>query len=244
MKIIGIDCATDPKRIGLASASGTSSNLKLEYAQTGAGVDVARIIVEWMQNDSVLIAMDAPLGWPAPMGELLQQHKAGQSLAIEANNLFRRETDRFVKARTGKLPLDVGADRIARTAHAALDLLRQIQELTGEAIPMAWNPTFTGKAVIEVYPAVTLMAHGLPYLAYKDAKKDSNRLQRKTIVKGLSGLLSITSQQCESLLANADVLDAVLCCVAGSGFLQGRVLYPQDKETAEKEGWIWIPDTY
>lgn len=47
-------------------------------------------------ND-VLIAMDAPLGWPSSMGNVLFEHNAGEPLQIDSNILFWRETDRFIK---------------------------------------------------------------------------------------------------------------------------------------------------
>ncbi len=86
------------------------------------------------------LALDAPLGWPAVLGETLGPHIAGESLDGTPNELFRRQTDHFIKAVIGRQPLDVGADRIARTAHAALGLLEQLRQLTGQPVPLAWTP--------------------------------------------------------------------------------------------------------
>lgn len=68
----------------------------------------------------------------------------------------------------GKQTLDVGADRIARTARSALDILEQIRQLTGLPIDLAWQPDFAARvAAIEVYPAGTLRARQLPCTGYK-----------------------------------------------------------------------------
>ena len=57
-----------------------------------------------------------------------------------ANAMFRRITDVFIQTRLGKRPLDVGADRIARTAYAALAILAILRVELGIPIPLAWTP--------------------------------------------------------------------------------------------------------
>jgi hypothetical protein len=63
-----------------------------------------------------LDAIDAPLGWPKPLAETLIDHRAGLPIETPANAMFRRTTDLFIQRKLKKTPLDVGADRIARTA--------------------------------------------------------------------------------------------------------------------------------
>src|SRR5207253_1199225 len=139
--------------------------------------------------DRVLLAFDAPLGWPQPLGRALAEHRAGHPLSLPAHQLFRRATDRFVKARIGKQSLDVGADRIARTAHSALKLLADVRQKTGLPIPMAWEPSYSERvAAIEVYPAATLIAHGIPDTGYK--KKDKIA-ERKAIMGSLERVIQL-----------------------------------------------------
>ena len=173
--IIGVDCAVDERRIGLAL--GRLSEGALEILQVDTPTrdrSAVEIIAGWIADDApTLLALDAPLGWPADLGEALSRHAAGRPVGGEANRLFRRETDRSVKERICKQPLDVGADRIARTAHATLDLLDEVRRKTGHAIPLAWYPTQKeGPSAIEVYPAATLSAYGLPHSRYKGAVKE------------------------------------------------------------------------
>src|SRR5437016_7332440 len=49
--------------------------------------------------------------------------------------MFRRVTDDVIYERLGKRPLDVGADRIARTAHAALRFLEELRGFLGSTSP-------------------------------------------------------------------------------------------------------------
>ena len=82
-----------------------------------------------------LLAIDTPLGWPVRLGCALTNHRAGEPIAADADRLFRRDTDRFIKLKLGKTPLDVGADQIARTAHTALCLLNGLRQCLDETVP-------------------------------------------------------------------------------------------------------------
>jgi hypothetical protein len=57
------------------------------------------------------------------LAETLIIHRAGMSLETPADPMFRRTTDVFIQRTLKKTPLDVGADRIARTAYATLAIL-------------------------------------------------------------------------------------------------------------------------
>lgn len=141
-----------------------------------------------------------------------------------ANELFRRTTDNRIHERLGKRSLDVGADRIARTAHAALRLLDDLRVDTGHAIPLAWDHLDHARvAAIGVYPAATRIVHGMP--------------------SGSGSLLGLDSSRCHLTRdwssESADARDAVMCAVAAMDFLVGRAIPPVDRALAEHEGWIW-----
>lgn len=240
--IIGIDCATEPKKVGLAKARLYQGRLTIDAAQTGTGdKELAQLILEWIPDrQPTLLALDAPLGWPDALGAALATHQAGMAIERPANQLFRRETDRFIKAQTGKQPLDVGADRIARTATAALHLLSRIRQLTGQSIPLAWVPNIAGLAAIEVYPAGTLTGYGLTNGGYKDVSAEHRHI-RASLIEQLPSWVAIAEPA--PLIANADILDAALCCLAGANFLQGNCYPPVNEPLAHKEGWIWVQKT-
>lgn len=242
MRIVGIDCATDPKKVGLALSEFDEVSHRLLCAQQGAGLNLAETVAEWINHQHpVLIALDAPLGWPMDLGQSLHNHAAGAPIEAEGNQLFRRETDRFIKRRLNKQPLDVGADRIARTALAALNLLKGIRDFTGCEIPLAWRPEIEQTSAIEVYPAATLTSHVMPAQGYKTNSAEHEHV-RSRIIDDLEEYIAIEDRA--PLLKSADTLDAVICCLAAADFLSGKSSQPEDLELAMKEGWIWVRKTW
>ncbi|HCO96973.1 MAG TPA: DUF429 domain-containing protein [Phycisphaerales bacterium] len=236
--IIGIDCATKPKKVGLALGSWHDHKADILATTTGShDKPIAETIASWIRIDQpTLISMDAPLGWPARLGCTLASHVSGEFIATTPDKLFRRATDCMVKKKLGRQPLDVGADRIARTAHAALQIIGGLGQLTGQSIPLAWDQAIEGISVIEVYPAATLLAHEIQASGYK--KRDQVAC-RDNIVEDLRSCLTLPSD-ISLMRSNADVLDAVVCVLAAVDFLLGRVVEPEDRELAMKEGWIWF----
>jgi len=237
--VIGIDCAVDERKVGLAIGSYTDGICRLVSLPSSVKmVSVMELVCGWINRSTrVLLAMDAPLGWPSALGTALSGHLAGREIRSCSDLLFRRTTDRFVKTHLNKQPLDVGADRIARTAKAALDLLTQVRSQTGLSVPLVWNAEFKEKVgAIEVYPAGTLISYGLPSSGYK--KKDQTTA-RKKILTGLGNYMK-PGVNLEDAKKNADVLDAIVCVLSGADFLRNEAYYPEDFSQAEKEGWIWV----
>lgn len=238
MLIIGVDCATDERKTGVALGTYERGRVTVQHARACSDAEpAAAILTTWLTGHEVaLLALDAPLGWPAPLGRELSRHQAGGVIATEKSRVFRRETDRFIQAHLGKTPLDVGADRIARTAHAALQLLETLRNRLHLALPLAWDPAqVTTVSAIEVYPAATLRTHGIASSGYKDA---SQGVARAAVVNGLRAMMAVEAVA-DEMHSDADVLDAVACLVAAQDFLEGRALGPTSVEVARKEGWIW-----
>jgi hypothetical protein len=250
-RLIGVDCAVDPRKTGLAigrleslrAANQKAPRLVVEHAELGVSIDALVDTVSQAVHDSerTLLALDAPLGWPSALGTALAPHRAGESISASAQELFLRQTDLFVRRVSGKRPLEVGADRIARTARSALGLVDAVRSASRKALAMAWSPEFDESGLIEVYPAATLLARGLPSSRYK---RPDQRDVREQILAGLAGELEFDSVQREHFCSHADVLDAAICLVAGADFLRGRCLPPTDRALAREEGWIWIPDLF
>ncbi|MGH9364342.1 MAG: DUF429 domain-containing protein [Thermoanaerobaculia bacterium] len=169
MLVIGIDCATQPNKTGMALASWSGAEPRLEEATRGStgGAPCPEMLADWIGHaEDVLLALDAPLGWPKSLGLAVSKHSAGALLPGSPDTLFSRATDRWIKKRLGKRPFEVGANLIARTAHAALELLDGLRERTGHSIPLVWDPSdFRGVGAIEVYPAATRIALGAPKAA-------------------------------------------------------------------------------
>lgn len=239
--LFGIDCATDPRRVGLARAwwrGGLPVVEEITAADNHLPPDLwLAERIHTYRNCSCLLAFDAPLGWPAAFGSALVGHNAGEPINTQPVNFFRRETDRYIARTVGRRPLDVGAERIARTALAALQLISRLSNRLGESIPVVWTPDYPcGLGALEVYPAGVLQVLGLPASGYK-AKED--RPVRQQILAGLKQDIQLNADA-EPALADADVLDALICVLAGADFLAGRAMPPEDTELAMKEGWIWV----
>lgn len=240
IRLVGVDVATQPKSVGVALAGFANGVLTLERvdgASTWSRLD--EILAGWLRPP-VLLALDAPLGWPEPLSAALAEHEAGAPLPPVANALFRRETDDIVAHALGKRPLDVAADRIARTAHTALDLLRRLRERAAEPIPLAWDPgQVVGLSAIEVYPGGTLAGRRLPSSRYKGAGPEA-ALVREQILDGLRVEVAFGAESQDAMRRSDHLLDAMLCCLAAADFASNRVLAPQNLERARREGWIWV----
>lgn len=242
-QVIGVDCATNPRNVGLACARLEGERFRLHAAAACSLRDPPQeLVASWIEEASgaSLLTLDAPLGWPRPLGEAIASHSAGNHVAGSANALFRRETDRDIAKRFGKTPLDVGADRIARTAHWALSLLEVLRDRTGEPIPLVWSGTFDKRVgAIEVYPAATMLAHGVQIRGYKGAEPD---VPRSAIYRLISGKLDVPPDVSQKSWST-DVLDAVVCVVAGVDFVRGECKLPDNLDLAHREGWIWVAAT-
>jgi hypothetical protein len=238
-RVVGIDCAVDAQKTAIAFADVQADRLVIRDATACGGRDVAQLACEMASSEApTLFAMDAPLGWPVALGDALAQHRAGTAIRASGHSFFRRRTDEIVKSEAGQQPLDVGADRIARTAVAALALLDNIRRLLSRSVPLAWTPAIAEASVIEVYPAATLRQLGIEPRAYKKA---SQAPARRAIVQKLAGAVEVNFVR-DAAEANADVLDAIVCVIAGVDFLRGTCRLPTagDLPDAEREGWIWF----
>jgi predicted RNase H-like nuclease len=237
--IVGVDCAIQEERIGLARATlEPQGKLHLERVTLGtAGESAAASVSQWIaQSSAYVLALDAPLGWPQPLGATLVTHVAGAALP-EAEALFRRDTDRLVQKTLGKNPPEVGADRIARTARAALGMLAAVRSLSSRKVPLAWQQAKQSGA-IEVYPAATLISRGVAGSGYKAATPAGRRARAK-ILERLASELEIEPAP-DVMIEDANLFDAMLCALAGADYARGLCVEPTNPELARKEGFIWF----
>ena len=269
--IIGIDCATKLEKVGVAIADVSGKEwedvcIKELFTGDKEGkpanhewTPLAKYLADQIKGiDKVLFALDAPLGWPHKMRTALDCHEAGAPPCIDADHMFRRETDIYVKEHLNKTPFEVGASWLARTAHAALSLLQALREEVEKTsqketpIPLAWaQGRPTEPSVIEVYPALALRE--LPqkanefagYKKRKTQKEDPGCDARRNIWKVLKSSLGASGQLKNDGSPGTDhEIDAVLCVLIAREFLRGECVpptkLPPDK-VALQEGWIWFP---
>lgn len=265
VQIIGIDCAAQPSDFGLARGRIRGGRLEVVEVTKGVGkdncfADLADQVQRWIAGGDAdppartLIALDAPLGWPIHMTRALHDHRAGASLAHPyeddpgernpGNHLFRRHTDRFLAEKFPGAPLDIGADRIARVARSALELLGRVGDTEGgpSAPPLLWDPGHLDQlGAIEVYPRLTLLkcSAEAPKFSYKGTKSE-HATDRREIVELLRETKTLElnphtlprkKTRTGDLDYHHDSIDAVLCALEGLHFLLGENVGP-DHETA------------
>ncbi|MEJ2628076.1 MAG: DUF429 domain-containing protein [bacterium] len=239
ISIIGVDCATDKKKvaIGYGEFSGNKPILKKVTISTSKEEPVDIITKMAKGKKPVLFAFDSPLGWPKEMAHVLQEHKAGEPIYVDANSLFNRETELFIKKVIGKKPLEVGADRIARTTKWTLDLIDELRKKLNYDLPISWDHNeILPAAIIEVYPAATLLSRNIDIKGYKSK---SNIKSRRKIFEKLESYIKVEDDK-KKIIEISHALDAVVCVLAASDFLRGDCIPPPDELSVEKEGWIWI----
>ena len=255
--VVGIDCAAAAERTGFAVAQLAGELLTVEECWVGSKGDTAeaqasRLVTALRGARSALLALDSPLGWPAALGPHLAVHHAGRPIQAEADTLFRRLTDKVVRERIGKNPLEVAADRIARAARSALLLIGALEEQLQASIELAWSPAkWKGVKAIEAYPAGTLRSYLVAQGQDRAESSGAGARQRgrATPFVDKEGLLRMLAGRGALRLnvrgALADHrLDAVMCAVAARDFLLGDSIPPSEAqvEAARKEGWIWVRD--
>ncbi len=85
VQLIGIDCATEDKRTGVALADfNQSMTLVVKAAKVCSREESALAVVRsWLDSGTgdTLIALDAPLGWPRALSAGLAGHRAWRACA-------------------------------------------------------------------------------------------------------------------------------------------------------------------
>lgn len=234
--IIGLDAASQREKFGFAVARYSAGVAEISKSGLiGNDPNALAEMADCIRSEPTLIAIDAPLGWPDGMRASVRQHLAGERLDVAKDAMFRRATDRRLRAQ-GFQPLEVGADRIARAAHEACTVLSELRSISGHRLPLIWDHQMPDTGVVEVYPAATLKRSGLPYSKYKQPE---GRPVRQHIALALEPVIRGMPSRVD---ASTDEFDACLCILAGVDFLSGRCAAPSADEegSALREGWIWL----
>ncbi|MDD9800522.1 MAG: DUF429 domain-containing protein [Gammaproteobacteria bacterium] len=270
-RLIGVDCSTDPTKVGLAVGHLEGGKLFITHAKPDKSKpdenktwgDIEETVAEWIDDsENCLLAFDAPLGWPRPLGEALVKHehmagavlepkldlRASQKiLKAQLDQMFHRKTEQRIYEdvfEKRKKPLGVGEDKIARTAHVALSFLQSLRNETKWEIPLAWKPgCVEGVSVIEVYPAATLEGRNIRHADCrgKRGKEKQERLinWREDVIGRLEVDLDKDGIE-KTILESGHVFDAALCVLTAADFVRGDVQCPTDLALAKQEGWIWV----
>src|SRR5665647_3912612 len=114
--LLGIDCATQPTKTGLALRVLRDGRVRIQECADGSrSRPPAAIAADWLRDHGeVLVAPDALLGRPRPLPATLPEHRASQALKPSADELFSRGTDVAIWRRLHKQPLEVHSNNADR----------------------------------------------------------------------------------------------------------------------------------
>lgn len=238
MLTAGVDLAAEPKGTALAIIHWGSGRAKLLGLQLGIADEA---IVDACQNVDK-VGIDCALGWPIDFIEFLKSHSDLDSPnhAVDGGMDWRRrlsyrETDRAVRASSGRWPLSVATDRLGLTAMRAAGLLGRLQK---SGIPI--DRSGSG-VVVEVYPGAALRLWGFDTKGYRATEEARELLlgaiQHKTPWLDLSNFRSLMLESCDAFDA---VIAALATRAAALGFYEPP--NPSQLDKAKVEGWIALPN--
>lgn len=241
MRTLGVDLAAAAKKTAVAVIEWADGAARL--AQLSLGVGDEEIVRLFGTSD--MTGIDCPLGWPDAFLPFIAGHlnfDAPPVLdydGIEGRRLLAyRDTDRFVTAQTGLIPLSVSADRLAHPAMRCAVIQAKIAQDYG---PQARDGS--GR-LAEVYPAASLKLWGLPTRGYKGrGAPETERLAvALDALSAAAPWLDLAGHD-DRLAASDDMFDAVIASLTGRAVALGRTLRPVSGHSAAAltEGWIHLP---
>jgi predicted nuclease with RNAse H fold len=247
VRTLGIDLSASPKKTAVARivwehGTGTVNLLRAGFEDEE--------LVELMAGGADWTGIDAPFGWPSAFVESVTQWaETGQWVEAERTLLRYRRTDLFVQ-RMARLPLSVSSDRIAVTAMRCAHLLTLLAERRGG--PGSQIERTGQDQVVEVYPGAALPLWSdttakielLP-TGYKGAAGRDAREVLVGLLERAAPWLILDAKQSALMVANDDVLDAVLCAMVARAAAKGLTMDPQTTDEAMEaslEGWIHLPE--
>lgn len=234
MITLGIDLSSQPKNTAACRIYWNSDN--------SARVDTPALEcddekLDGLIQDSEVIGIDAPLGWPEAFRAAVANWQAdGWNGRAEFQESLRlRITDQAVRNRlknaSCKLtPLSVSTDRIALPAMRAMALLKRhgVTDKSGDG------------RFFEVYPAGTLACWNLRCKGYKNGPKAAE-LRREILAEISRRFPQIALP--EDYLDNDHALDALIASFTARMAKLGNTTRPEltQTEAARTEGWIHLP---
>ena len=241
MLIAGLDLAAEPKGTALAVIDWAIGSAALADLQLG--VTDSQILAGLETYEK--LGIDCALGWPIEFVNFMNRNLAvADGLADQAfdggiemrRRLAYRETDRHVRAVTGRWPLSVSTDRLAMTAIRCAGLLSQMQ-----VAQVAVDRAGTGR-VVEIYPGASLRLWGFSTAGYRASEQIRSGLVRELKVKApWLDLAEFEGLMVESCDAFDSVIAALAARSAHLGFFEGPS--QSQLEQARREGWVALPNS-
>lgn len=231
---VGIDLASSDRNTAACAITWGHDRPRLTLLQ---GRDVTDDRIVTLARGAQVIGIDAPFGWPEAFTAATASYAAGAAWPRKKpDGLWLRLTDERAWVATGKLPLSVSSDRIARAAERAARLLTLLG--TGDQAARRDG----SDNVIEVYPAGALRCWGIATAGYK---QPAGYPEREDIVTTIEEALAleVPDEARPALVATDHAVDALVAAIVARAFQVKQVLMPTTDEVdaARKEGWLYLP---
>lgn len=242
-KTLGVDLAASPKKTAMCLIEWTAQGARVHHIQLGAeDSDIVHGV-----GSAQMTGIDCPLGWPKALVPFLTGVESSDPTAVlpfdglaGRDRLAYRETDRFVREKTGLRPLSVAADRLA---HAAMRCAVIQAKIAGE---YGVQPKDGSGRIAEVYPAASLRLWQMAGSKYKGKTTAESSALSALVDQLLASApwLDLGNHE-ESIRTSDDVFDAVIASITAHAVATGSTAAPQDeaRESARLEGWIHLPQT-
>lgn len=241
MRTLGVDLAAATKKTAAAVIEWGNGTARLAHLALDVGdEEIVRLFAA-----SDMTGIDCPVGWPDAFLPFIAGHLSAAAHpvldhdGIEGRRLLAyRDTDRFVTARTGLIPLSVSADRLAHPAMRCAVIQAKIARDHG---PQARDGS--GR-LAEVYPAASLKGWELLARGYKGrGGAETERLA--ALLDGLrqaAPWLDLAGQE-HRLAGSDDMFDALIAALTARAVALGMTLRPDaaHARAALSEGWIHLP---
>jgi len=241
VKTLGVDLAAGTKKTAVAVLEWAGGGARLVHL----ALDVSDQEIVELFGSSSMTGVDCPVGWPDAFLPFLAGHLAFDAHpvldhdGIEGRRLLAyRDTDRFVTAQTGLIPLSVSADRLAHPAMRCAVLQAKITLNHGP------QPRDGSGRFAEVYPAASLKSWGLLARSYK-GRRGAETARLALVLDALrtaAPWLDLAGQD-DQLARSDDLFDALIASLTARAVALGRTMQPDGPhaKAARTEGWIHLP---
>lgn len=233
----GVDLSSQSADTALAVIDWGSVSPRL--VQLEVGVDDEAILEA--AQDSDVMAIAAPFGWPDSFIEFIVSNRTGfvpnpRRVATTSgrNRIMYRTTDQRLREMLGLKLLPSTSSTLAGATLRCAGILARMREM-GIEVSRAG-----GGRVVEAYSPASLVAWGLDEPKYK-----TTPAARVRIVEQASRRVSLDlADHRATCMESDDALDALVCALTARAVAIGlwrAPLDPDEVEHAPTEGWVCIP---
>jgi predicted nuclease with RNAse H fold len=237
LRFVGIDLSTNPRDCGVCVIEGRAISHVGHGNSTSSHPD-------WLLrhcSEASTVGIDAPFGWPKPFIDALRGYDIGVAFDRDRRRYRLRTTDLWINATLQQhlrrntappSPFSVSTDKLGATTMVGTILLRG---LSGK---FEVSPRHSGsdRAVLEVYPSVSLWAWGLPHRGV-DVGATLQTLKDAFDI-------DIREDERRQLLGSRHCFDALVAALTAREYTSDNTYDPPEsvpEEVLRVEGWIRVP---